>query len=143
MEENPTVSKKKILIVDDEPVIITYLSTVLEDNGYETCSATDADSGMASAKEYAPDLICLDIMMPRRSGIALYRDLKLEPQTKNIPVIIVSAFNQVRDMRNPNMFRKMVPDESIPQPEAYIEKPIIVLDFLKTIEAHLCKAPSE
>ncbi len=125
-------SRKKVLVIDDEPSIVTYLTMVLEDDGYEVCSTTDAELAMAVAREQTPDLILLDIMMPKRSGIALYQDLKLAPALRAIPVVFVSAFSRTNDFR-PGSFRKMVPDERVPIPDAYVEKPVDVPSFLETV----------
>ena len=84
------------------------------------------------ARKQAPDLICLDIMMPKQSGITLYKDLKSDPELKSIPVVFVSAFNQVHDLNLPEYFRKMVA-ENIPEPKAYIEKPIKAGEFVETV----------
>ena len=137
MTEATTNLNKKILVIDDEHTIVAYLTTLLEDNGYETCSATEALQGAAMAREERPDLICLDIMMPKRSGISLYQELKQNPVTRDIPVIFISAFNQVRDLREPTVFRKMIQDQTIPMPQACIEKPIVVDDFIQSIEKNI------
>ena len=132
MTEPSTSTGKKVLVIDDEPSIISYLVTVLEDRGYATSSATNAEEGLAVARRQRPDLITLDIMMPKRSGVALYQDLKLDSQLGDIPVIIVSAFNRGNDIP-PGSFRKVVRDERIPMPEAYMEKPIVLASFLETV----------
>ena len=59
---------KKVLIMENEPDVMEYLNTVLESNGYLTYTSTDAEEALAIAKKVVPDLICLDIMMPRKSG---------------------------------------------------------------------------
>ena len=132
MTDSCSSRRRKVLVVDDESSIVVYLTTVLDDEGYETCSATDAAEALTVAREQRPDLITLDIMMPKRSGLALYRDLKLDSQLCSIPVIFVSAFSRHNDFR-PASFRKIVPDERIPIPEAYVAKPIDVASFLKTV----------
>jgi CheY-like chemotaxis protein len=132
MIEESSSDIRKVLVIDDEQAIVTYLRTVLEDEGYETCSAGDAEEALAVAREQQPDLITLDIMMPKRSGIALYQDLKLDPGLCRIPVVLVSAFSRNNDFRSVS-FRKIVSDERVPVPEAYVEKPINVADFLKTV----------
>jgi len=142
MTELSASSSKKVLVIDDELSIVAYLMAVLEDEGYKTCSATDAEEGLAVAREQLPDLITLDIMMPKRSGIALYRDLKLDSELCGIPVILVSAFSQNNDFR-PASFRKIVPDERIPIPEAYVEKPIDVAAFLETVASLVRSVASE
>lgn len=132
MTEATASDRKKVLVIDDEPSIVAYLTTVLEDERYETCSAMDAEDGLAVAREQRPDLITLDIMMPKRSGIALYQELKLDPELRGIPVVFVSAFSRTSDV-GPASFRKVIPDERVPVPEAYVEKPLVVAEFLETV----------
>ena len=84
---------KKILIVDDEQDVLTYFEAVFQDNGYDTVSAEDGIEGFERAKSEKPDLIVLDITMPKQSGLKTYRQYKRQPALKNIPVIIVTAVN--------------------------------------------------
>ncbi|MBN1212563.1 MAG: response regulator [candidate division Zixibacteria bacterium] len=120
---------KKVLIIEDEPDVMEYLNTVLENNGYRTYTSTDAENAFAMVKEIVPDLICLDIMMPRESGLSFYKRLKETKTLKNIPVVVVSGVIQQGEFD----FRSFVPDETIAPPERYIEKPIVVDDFLDTV----------
>ena len=113
---------KKILIIDDEPNVITYLSTLLEDNGYSTCSTLNADDGFQKAIEERPDLITLDLLMPDKTGIKLYRELKKDAKLKAIPVIMVTGFTS--DQFPMVDFKKFIYERSIPGPEGFIEKPI-------------------
>ncbi len=124
---------KKVLIVDDEQSIVIYLTTVLEDSGYATCSALDGEEGLGVARRERPDLVCLDVMMPKRSGVSLYEQIKRDPDLGPVPVMFISAYNQIRDLRNPVAFRKMIPDTAIPQPELCMEKPIKVPEFLAAV----------
>ena len=124
---------KKVLIVDDEQSILIYLSTVLEDTGYATCSAQDGQEGLKVARQERPDLVCLDVMMPKRGGVSLYQEIKRDPDLRPIPVMFISAYNRIRDLRNPTPFRKMIPDPTIPQPELCMEKPIKVPEFLEAV----------
>lgn len=133
---------KKILVIDDELSILAYLTTVLEDNGYETCSVADAEDALAVAREQSPDLITLDIMMPRRSGVALYQELKLDAQLRKIPVMFLSAFSRSSTV-GPAAFRKLIPDERVPVPEVYLEKPVVVSEFLESVAALLEPAQAE
>ncbi len=124
--------EKKILVVDDEPDILTYLTVLMENNGYQTFQALNAVEAMQKITEIKPDLITLDIMMPKKSGIAFYRELKLNQQTLDIPVIFISAFSMARDFMGPG-FRKLIPDMDIPEPEAFIEKPVDIPRLLEMI----------
>ena len=128
---------RKVLVVDDEPAIIVYLTTVLEDAGYETCSTSEPEETLHLIKEERPSLVCLDIMMPRKSGLSVYQDLKTCPETKGVPVIFVSAFSQLHDLRNSEYFRKLIPNKDVPRPEACIEKPIDVTEFLKAVASFI------
>jgi len=84
---------KKILIVEDEQDILTYFEAVFQDNGFDTVSAEDGIEGFELAKSEKPDLIVLDVTMPKQSGLKTYRQYKSHPALKNIPVIIVTAVN--------------------------------------------------
>jgi len=121
---------KHILIIDDEPDIAVYLSAILRANGYTPVTADNAQSGLAAAQENRPDLICLDIMMPRESGISLYKRLKNETNLKNVPVMIISGV----ETEGKFDFRSYVPDDSIPPPEFFMEKPIDVDTYIKAIK---------
>jgi CheY-like chemotaxis protein len=134
---------KKVLIVDDEHSIVIYLTTVLEDGGYATCSASDGQEGLSVARREKPDLVCLDIMMPKRSGVSLYEEIKRDPDLRSTPVMFISAYNRIRDLRDPVAFRKMIPDAAIPQPELCMEKPIAVPDFLAAISKLTGEAPPQ
>jgi len=82
---------KKIMIVDDDSVIVKYLEGLFNDNGYETCVATDGAQGMDIVRKENPDLITLDLEMPEQWGPRFYRNLVKEKQFKNIPVIVISG----------------------------------------------------
>ena len=128
---------KKVLVIDDEESIIVYLTAILEDFGYTPLSAMDAEEGAEIARAELPDFICMDVMMPKMSGITLYQKFKQDDRLAPIPVMFISAFSRVRDLRDPKAFRKMIPDENIPQPEVCLEKPIAVEEFVAVIEAHI------
>ncbi|MEJ5376106.1 MAG: response regulator [bacterium] len=112
----------KILIVDDEPSMLTYLSTLLEDNGYQTITASGAQEALELAQREEPDLITLDLLMPEKTGIKLYRDLKKNARLSAIPVIIVTGFTS----GNFPMidFRKFIYERSVPGPQGFVEKPV-------------------
>jgi CheY-like chemotaxis protein len=108
---------KKILIIDDEEDVITYLSTLFIDNGYEVSSASDGKVGVNKAIAENPDLITLDISMPEESGVRTLRDLQTNEVTKNTPVIIVTGVST--DIKRFIESRKQVHP-----PEGFFEKPI-------------------
>jgi CheY-like chemotaxis protein len=121
-----TDAGKTILVVDDEPDTVEFLTTVLEDNGYATLSADDGDTALALVAEKMPDLITLDITMPESSGVGAYRRLKTDDRFKDIPVIIVTGISQE--------FEKFISSrKKVPPPEAYLAKPVEPEDLLEQV----------
>ena len=117
---------KKILVVDDEPDVVTYLSTVLKDAGYETIEASNGEAAMAAVLSKRPDLITLDITMPEMTGVKTYRKLKEDAKLKNIPVVIVTGVA--------HEFKKFISTrEQVPPPEGYLEKPVKPEDLLSEV----------
>lgn len=82
---------KKILIIDDDPNIVTYLEDIFKDAGFVTCKASDGADGMAVVKKEKPDLITLDLEMPKEWGPRFYRELSQDEEFKNTPVIVISG----------------------------------------------------
>lgn len=82
---------KKILVVDDEPHIVKYLTTFLEDCGYETCSAGDGEEALEVLRREKPDLVTLDLQMPNETGTRFYRNLTKDKDFKGLPVIVISG----------------------------------------------------
>jgi CheY-like chemotaxis protein len=89
----------KILVVDDEPDIISLLKLVLEAEGYQVVPALSGDEALSLAEIEAPDLVLLDLMMPGKSGLETCRYLKNQPRTRNIPVIVFSALGRDVDKK--------------------------------------------
>ena len=80
-----------VLVVEDEPAILELLKVNLEDAGYEVREAGDAETAGALIKEALPDLVLLDWMLPGQSGLAFAKQLRADPRTKELPVIMVTA----------------------------------------------------
>lgn len=84
---------KKILIIDDDPVIVKYLEAVFSDNGYATCSASSSTEGLEVVKREKPDLITLDLQMPGEWGPRFYRKLRQDKDVRETPIIVVSGID--------------------------------------------------
>jgi CheY-like chemotaxis protein len=82
---------KLVLIVEDDPKNMTLTNDLVRMSGYSTVQATDGVQGVAQAKAAKPDLILMDIMMPKKDGYAACSEIKKDPTTKNIPVIMLTA----------------------------------------------------
>ena len=127
--------KKKILIIDDEPDVRTYLTTLLQDNGYDTDTADDGIQGMRKAMADRPDLITLDMSMPEKSGMKFYRELKADASLAAVPVVVVTGVTGFGGSADD--FKSFISSrKSIPAPEAFVPKPIDrdeLLEILKKL----------
>lgn len=114
---------KKVLVVDDDPDVRLFSVTVLEENGYTPLEAEDGESGLKMIKAEKPDLVILDVLMPRQSGVRLYRELKTAKALKDVKVIILSGIAKKTFLRSQKALTEFGGEE-IPEPEIYLEKPV-------------------
>lgn len=117
---------KTVLVVDDDPDARDYLSTVLQDNGFIATTANDGAEAITAIEHKAPDLVALDITMPEKSGVAVYRRLKEDEQLKSIPVIIVTGISEEFE-------RFISTRRQVPPPEGYISKPVDAEQFVRMV----------
>lgn len=123
---------KKVLIVDDDPALVTYLKALLEDNGYQVATAADGEEGLEKTKSEQPDLISLDLLMPEKTGIKMFRELRKDDGLKSIPVIMVTGIaNECQTFAE---FKTFISKRKIPGPEAYLEKPIDQGDYIAAVK---------
>lgn len=115
-----------ILIVDDDPNVVTYLEVLFADNGYRPLTAADGDEGLRIAREEHPDLICLDISMPPPTGVRVYRTLRDDPDLKDIPVVMITGVE-----REFEQFIKT--RRQVPPPDGYHRKPFDPDEVLETV----------
>ena len=124
--------RKKILVLDDEANVVTYLETLLQDNGYDTESASDGCEGMEKALKEKPDLITLDISMPEKSGVRFYRELKENPELAGVPVVIVTGVTGFGG--KPEDFQKFISSRKhVPPPDGFVAKPIDRDELLEAV----------
>ncbi|MGD8754124.1 MAG: response regulator [Desulfobacterales bacterium] len=114
---------KKILIVDDDPNILDYMTSLLEDSGFKTFTARDVQEGLKIAKKEIPDLITLDLEMPDEWGPRFYRKMSQEKSLKNIPVIVISGLSGG--------------DHAVGKAVAYLSKPFDRDELLKIVKETL------
>lgn len=119
--------QKTILVVDDEKDVVRYFKTLFEDNGYRALTAMDGVEAMEKIRSERPDLVTLDITMPTKTGVTVYRDIKENEEFKNIPVLIVTGVQPE--------FRKFISTRrQVPPPEGYLEKPVALADVLAEVQ---------
>ncbi len=119
--------KKRILIVDDEPELRDALKIRIESSGYEAILASDGEEALKRTREMEPDLIILDIMLPKISGFKVCRMIKFDPKYKNIPVIMLTVRTGKED--------RLLGIQS--GAEEYITKPFSDDDLMARIKKHL------
>ncbi|MGD8262897.1 MAG: response regulator [Desulfobacterales bacterium] len=114
---------KRVLVVDDDPDVRLFSVTVLEENGYTPLEADNGETGLKMIKEKKPDLVILDVLMPRQSGVRLYRELKTSKSLKDVRVIILSGIAKKTFLRSQKALTEFGGAE-VPEPEIYLEKPV-------------------
>jgi twitching motility two-component system response regulator PilH len=114
---------KKVLVVDDDPDVRLFNTTVLEEHGYLPLEAENGEEGLRMIQAEKPDLVILDVLMPRQSGIRLYRELKTNSALKDLKVMILSGIAQKTFLRSQQALTEFG-ENPVPEPEFYIEKPV-------------------
>lgn len=89
---------KKILIVDDDAATLQLLQSFLGDKGFDTQTAQDGVEGLAKAKKWSPDLVLLDVMMPKLDGYGFVREIKKDPELRRVPIVVLTAREMMRDV---------------------------------------------
>jgi len=120
------IKKAKILVIDDEEDMVTWITTLLEDNGYSTIFANDGSDGFDMAKAEKPNLITLDVSMDKESGVKTLRRMQEDPDIKDIPIVMVTGVST-------DIKRFIERDKHVQMPPGFIEKPIEQAEFLKVI----------
>lgn len=127
-----TTDIKKILVVDDESDIRTYLSKLLKENGYEVMCASDGNEAFKKINEEEPALILLDMAMPHKSGVKFYREIKSDSKLSKIPVVVVTAVTGFGGSSDD--FKKFLSTRrQVPPPDEFIPKPIDQKEILSAI----------
>ncbi len=115
VEAKEPLAGRKILVIDDEEDVRTFLIMVFEDAGAEVISASSGDEGIAMALEHRPDLISLDLSMPGKDGVETFVELRKTEGTEEIPVCVVTGHPE---------FRQVIYDRPVSPPEGYLGKPV-------------------
>jgi len=124
-------SEKKILVVDDEPDVRNFLTACIEDAGFQVDSAVDGQDALEKIEKELPDLMTLDMVMPRKSGIELIRTLRKNDQWAGLPIIVITAHARnefaSEDIKSFNAFTSGL------KPRRTIEKPVTPEILVRTI----------
>lgn len=124
------MSKKYVLIVDDDPDLVETVAMMLESKGYEVGKAYDGVEGEESIKERRPDLLVLDVMMPRKDGYQLCAELKADSETQDIPIILLTAVGEAVPTTSYTHAQGMATEA-----EEYIPKPVDTKTLVEAVES--------
>lgn len=113
---------KKVLVVDDDPDVVSFVITVLDENQYMPLVAQDGVEAFEMIEKNPPDLVILDVLMPRGSGIRLYHKLKTTEKYKRIPVIMFTGISLNSFLKSQKVLDEFKGEE-VPEPDIYLEKP--------------------
>jgi len=132
--------KHQILIVEDSEENVIFLSQILEDHGYAYRVATDGSQALEILSSYRPDAVLLDILMPRKCGITVFKEMKKRPELEDVPVIVTSGASDVTgvDLQTGEIEPKETHGDEVARdigrflhskykdidPDAFVEKPI-------------------
>ena len=115
-------SEKRILVVDDEPDVRNFLAACIEDAGFRVKTAVDGVDALEKVREDPPDLMTLDMVMPRKSGLKVIKELRADEKFKNLPIIVITAHARdelgSEDIKNFNAFASGL------KPRVTMEKPV-------------------
>lgn len=121
---------RKILVVDDEPDALIFISTILEDHGATVYQASDGDDALELIEKEKPDLMTLDLAMPGKNGVDVYIELRESTNLPQLPVCIITG--------RPEMRKLIYEHKTVLPPEGYISKPVseksLLLNIRKILE---------
>jgi DNA-binding response OmpR family regulator len=142
---------KKVLVIDDDEKTVKFISVALQEHGYEAVSAPDGKEGLEKVKTEKPDLVILDVMMPKRTGFVLFKLLRKNEEYKDIPVIMLTAvadslteldakkddtfespYDRLRESLRKNI--QEMREEGLNRPEMYVDKPIDLDDLAAKVK---------
>jgi CheY-like chemotaxis protein len=142
---------KNILVIDDDENIRRFISLLLTENGYEAVTASDGAEGLQMVTQAKPDLIVLDVMMPKKTGLTLFRQLKRDEQLKDIPVLMLTGvtgviedmeahkddtfehpFDNLREALKKSI--RELRDEGLVKPEMFVDKPVDPDSFVERVK---------
>jgi two-component system alkaline phosphatase synthesis response regulator PhoP len=142
---------KQVLVVDDDRNAVKYLSAVLNEHGYEPVPAYDGNEGLHKVEQANPELIVLDVMMPKKSGFVLFKQLKRDERYKDIPILMLTGVSGMieeleshRDEASEKPFDSLrealkrtirsLREEGLVKPEMFVDKPIDPDSFITKVQ---------
>jgi two-component system alkaline phosphatase synthesis response regulator PhoP len=122
-------SEKRILVVDDEPDVRNFLAACLEDAGFNVETAFDGVDALEKVEAFSPDLMTLDMVMPRMPGIKVIRELRKQKKWAKLPIIIITA--HARDDMGSDQIKEFMALTANVRPRVILDKPISTVNLIK------------
>lgn len=122
---------KKVLVVDDEEDVVFFLSTALEDAGFRVETASSVDEALRSIKAAPPDFVSLDMVLPGKSGIVLFHELRRNPAWSKIPVLFVTG--HAKEEHVSRDLNEALEESSMVGPATYLEKPVTGARYVRAV----------
>ncbi len=126
----PDIDKRVAVVIDDEPDVVRYISSILEDHGFQTVTAEEARTGEDLIRQHSPAVICLDLMMPGRTGIQLFSRLKRDEATRDIPLIMITGIKEELNID----WSEIAGGLKARKPDGFIEKPVDPVRLMRVVE---------
>ena len=123
-ESKELLANLKVLVVDDEPDAVVFTRTVLEDCGATVTTAQDGVEALAKVREHKPDLVTLDLGMPGKNGVEVFREMREDPELTDIPVCVITGRPELR---------RLIYDGTARRPEGYLNKPVDAATLLRNV----------
>jgi len=131
----------KVLIIGDEPDMRFFICNLLGGCGYATIPAENRQDGLRKARRETPALIILDVMMPNKDGLQIYRDLKEDSRLRGIPVIMVSSIGRKTFLQYQRSYCTL-PEADAITPVAYLKKPLNAEELIGWVHTLTAAAPA-
>ncbi len=123
-------SKARILVIDDDRLLVRIITSILEKNGFEVWTAPDGQVGLRKAGMLKPDLIILDVMMPEMDGYQVLRHLKAQPKTSHIAALMFTATGEIEFLKQAKAEGNLIADN-------FLAKPVRAGDLIERVKALL------
>jgi CheY-like chemotaxis protein len=126
---------KTVLVVDDEPDVLFFLQSALEDEGFNVLTASDGNEAIEALKTHQVDFISLDLVMPNKSGARCLYEIRKNKAWSRIPVVVVTG--HARDELGRSDFEEIFSGRTISGPQVYLEKPVKAKDYVNMVKRQL------
>jgi len=129
----PKPHEKRVLVVDDEEDVNFYLCTALEDAGFQVDSARSVDGALKLLRDRPPDFVSLDMVMPGKSGIVLYHEMRRNKAWAKIPVLFVTGHAKEEGVRRELDASAALAQGTMSGPATYLEKPVTAAKYVQAV----------